>query len=142
MKIGFVNRRSGVQSSQRAPINFLCLLGFLPLLPIGKVGLNGEQQRSYQPQNQDHLFTARFCFSPFPPRVSVVAGPPGNDRIKRPWQPGGLPRPPTQGRFLPVGVLGGRRRKAFNMAAIGVGGSKNNMHVTRRVCTYLKVAVP
>jgi hypothetical protein len=34
-------------------------LGFLVVLPIGKSGLNGEQQRSYQPQNQDHLFPTR-----------------------------------------------------------------------------------
>jgi len=40
----------------------------MPLLPNGKVGINGEQQRSYQPQNQDHLFRSRSPALPGFPR--------------------------------------------------------------------------
>jgi hypothetical protein len=48
-----------VQCPQPAPQKTLCLLAFLVILSIGKSGLNGEQQRSYQPRNQDHLFPTR-----------------------------------------------------------------------------------
>jgi hypothetical protein len=34
-------------------------LRFLRIFAIGKVGKNGGEQRSYQPQNQDHLFATR-----------------------------------------------------------------------------------
>jgi hypothetical protein len=57
--MGFVNRRSGVQSPQPAPRKRPYLLGFLLFREPGKVGKVGGQQRSCQPQNQDHLFTAR-----------------------------------------------------------------------------------
>jgi hypothetical protein len=68
-----------------------------------------------------------------------------NGRIKRPrraGEPAEVPRPPTlMEAFFRLGFWG-RRRKAFIMAAIRVGGSEKNMHMTRPVCsTYLTVAV-
>ena len=57
--MGFVNRRSGVQSSQPAPLKTAYLLGFSRFHGLGKVGRIGEEQRSRQYQKQDHLFPDR-----------------------------------------------------------------------------------